>query len=196
MIEILLERLDRVDVALAEAVRARSRCRKGVEERDLDHVVAIAPAGDKGSRLRDMHPHARALVEMACKRGKALGDEPDELWVDFDRVYCRCTVQQREQNIRSAASTEDQNFGLLQEMIRQRGRCGIKIVEWLAPAVKGGDRGEPVTVGEDAELGRGLCRVVEAQPRHMAERNGWTAHDRQQSERARVLGEHPCARDE
>src|SRR4029453_6949115 len=112
-------------------------------------------AGDKGSRLRDMHPHARALVEMACKRGKALRDEPDELRVDLDRVDCRCIVQQREQYIRSAASTEDQNFGLLQEMIRQRGRCGIKIVEWLAPAVKGGDRGEPRPRREDARRGRG-----------------------------------------
>src|SRR5262245_357592 len=184
MIEILLERLDRVDVALAQAVRARGRRRKGIEERDLDNVVAIAPAGDKGSRLRDMYPHPRALVEMARKRGKALRDEPDELRVDLDRVDCRCIVQQGEQNIRSAASTEDQNFGLLQEMIRQRGRCRIEIVEWLALAVKCGDRGEPVTVGEDAELGRGLGRVVDAKTRRMAERNGWTAHDCQQPERA------------
>src|SRR6516165_5163562 len=166
MIEILLERLDGVDVALAEAVRARCRRRKGIEERDLDNVVAIAPAGDKRSRLRDMHPHAWALVEMACKRSKALRDEPDELWVDLDRVDCRCIVQQREQNIRSAASTEDQNFGPPQEMIRQCSRCGIKIVEWLAPAVKGGDRGEPVTVGEDAELGRGLRRCKGSAPAH------------------------------
>ena len=65
---------------------------KEFEERDLDHIVAIAPAGDKGSRLRDMHPHSRALVEMACKRGKALGYEPDQLRVELDRVDCWCAV--------------------------------------------------------------------------------------------------------
>src|ERR1043165_8904636 len=85
-VEILLERLDRVDVALAEAVRARGRRRKGVEQRDLDHIVAVAPAGDKASRLRDMHLHARVRVEIACERGKTLGNEPYELRVKLDRV--------------------------------------------------------------------------------------------------------------
>ena len=169
---------------------------KEFEQRDLDHVVAIAPSGDEAARLRHVHPHARALIKMAGKRGKALGDEPDELRVELDRVDGRRAVQEREQDIRSAAGAEDQNVGLLQEMIRQRRRGEIEIVERLAPAVKGGDRGEPVAVCEDAKLGRWLCRVVKAQPWRMAERNGGTAHHRQQSERARVLGEHLCARDE
>src|SRR5438270_3179735 len=153
MVEILLERLDRVDVALAEAVRACGRRRKGVEEGNLDQVVAVAPAGDKASRLRDMDPHARARVKMARESGKALGDEPHELWVELDRVDRLRIVQQGEQDVGSAAGAEDQNVGLLQEMIGQRRRRGIEIVERLAPAVEGGDRGESVAVGKDAELG-------------------------------------------
>ena len=81
-------------------------------------------------------------------------------------------MKQREKNIRAATDAEDQNLRLLQEMIRQGRRRLIKISEPLEPAVESRDHGEPVAVGEDAELRGWLHRIGQAQPGRVPERNG------------------------
>jgi hypothetical protein len=81
-------------------------------------------------------------------------------------------MKQREKNIRAATDAEDQNPRLLQEMIRQGRRCVIKVSERLKPAVESRDHGEPVAVGEHAELRGWLRRIVQAQSGCVPERNG------------------------
>src|SRR5262245_62188294 len=81
-------------------------------------------------------------------------------------------------------------------MIRQGRRRVIKISERLEPAIESRDHGEPVAVGEDAELRGWLHRIGQAQPGRVPERNGWAAHDCQQPIQAPLLGEYLDARDE
>src|ERR1700732_3089036 len=94
-----LERLDRVDVALGKGKRAGGGSGEGVDERQLDQIVALAAAGDKAARLGDCDVDLRAIVETAGEVGVGLSDEPGELGIKLDRIDMGGIVVERQQHI-------------------------------------------------------------------------------------------------
>ena len=187
VIEISPERLDRVDEALAETDRAGGRGGEGVEQRNLDQIVAVRARGDEAARLADVHPDVGPLVQMAREIGVAAADQIDQLRVQLDRVDRARLVVQREQHVRAAARSEHQDARPVEQVVRQRGGGEIQIGERPEVAVERGDRAQPLAVGEHADLLGRLDQIVQAQPRRVAERDLRTAHRAEQTERARAL---------
>ena len=196
MVQIGCERLDRVDIALGEAERAGGGGGEGIDERQLDQVVALTAAGDKAARFGENDADLRTIVQMAGEIGVGLLDEPHELGVELDRIDLRGPMVERPKDIGAAAGAKDQNPRPLDQMVGQR-RCRVvEIGERRQPAVESGDRAEPIAVGEDAELSGRLDRTTEAEAGNMAERDRRAPDDGQQAERARPLRQHLRTGDE
>ena len=60
--EIVGQRLDRVDEALVQADIAGAGGGEGVQQRQLDQVVALPAGGDEAARLGDVEPDLGALI--------------------------------------------------------------------------------------------------------------------------------------
>src|ERR1700730_15500637 len=113
MAQIPLERLDRVEGARGKGRRAGGGGREGVDERQLDQIVALAAAGDKAAGLRDDDADLRAIVETASKVGVGLFDEADELGVERDCIDIGGAMVERHKSLGAAASAEDQHMRAL-----------------------------------------------------------------------------------
>ncbi len=54
MTEVILQRLDRVQVVLRQAVQSGGCGAERIQQRDLDQVVAIFRGGDEAARFTDL----------------------------------------------------------------------------------------------------------------------------------------------
>ena len=127
MIEILGEGLDGVDEALVQADVAGARRGEGVEQRQLDQIVALSARGDEAARLGDVHAHLRALIEPAREAGVGVPHQLDHVGIELDRIDRGGALQERAQDIGAAAGAEDQDRRPLEQMIRQRPEREVEI---------------------------------------------------------------------
>ncbi len=109
MVEVVIERFDRVERVLGERVGAGGGCRPGVDERRLDHVVAVRRPPHEAPAVVDRDSHARVRVDAAREAAKAVahhvvGDDR----VDLDAVHARRAEDERRGQVASAAGPDDE----------------------------------------------------------------------------------------
>ena len=182
--EVGAEGLDRVKGAFAETVEPGHRGGEGIEERDLDKVVAVAAGGDEAAGFRDVDANAGGVVEMAREIGKVAPNERHNLRIQLHRVDGAGPVIAPQQHVRAAAGAEDQHPRPAEQIVRERRGLEVEIAERLTHIVIARDRGHGVAVGEDADLRRHRSLAFQAEPRRVAEGNRRLAHNREQAQGA------------
>jgi len=85
MLEIRLERFDRVDRAFAERLYAGRGRREGINEGELDKVPARAACLDETTRLGNAHGDLGTLVDIARELSEFATHKIDELGVQLHR---------------------------------------------------------------------------------------------------------------
>ena len=109
VIEVVVERLDRVERVLGQRVGAGRRRGPRVHERRLDHVVAIGRPPHEAAAVVDGDADARVGVDAARELAEpvahhVVGDDR----VDLDAVHACGAEDQRRDEVASAARTDDE----------------------------------------------------------------------------------------
>src|SRR5215472_16678225 len=86
MVEIGLERLDRIDRTFAERQHTGCGRRIGIEQRELDQVPASAASRDEAARLGSVEGDLRAPVDMAGKLTEFAVNKINDLTVQLRRI--------------------------------------------------------------------------------------------------------------
>ena len=87
MVEIGLERLDRIDRTFAERLHTGCGRRIGIEQRELDQIPASAASLDEASGPGNVEGDLRAPIDMAGKLTEFAGNKIDDLTVQLHCSY-------------------------------------------------------------------------------------------------------------
>ena len=193
MVVVILERFLRIQRVLGQRIRAGRRCCPRIDERRLNHVVALVRSPDEAAAVVDGDVDLRILVNRAREVAKlAEHDVVRDDGIHLDAVDAAGAEHQRRQQIPAAPGTDDERGEAdrsLHQVERQPGELVFQVFDLRQIAVEADDRrrGGRVDVHE-ARLG--LLALVERAERPVAVRPVVHGHARERiplREQHRVL---------
>ncbi len=144
--------LDGVERVLGEHKRAGGRGHPGVDQRDLDDIVAIALARDIAAGLVVDELDARVAVEVAGEVAEALVDGVDGVLVDLDRHDRLLAEGQRREHIAPAARAHHQHARVGPQVVDDIGDIVLEEVDLAVVAVERRQDGAGAGVHAKLEL--------------------------------------------
>src|SRR5260370_22554590 len=116
------------------------RCRKGVDQREIDDVPGPVRSLHKSACLRTMDAYFRPVVEPASEVMKFSPQQLRHVGVELDCVHLAGGVPQRQQNTPAATGAKDADTQVPKRILKSeiRSRCDhpLEILEPASVAVK------------------------------------------------------------
>ncbi len=155
MVDVLAERLRRVERVFSQGVSACRRGGPGIHERRLDHVVTRGAPPDEAPSVIDVHGDARVGIHAAGVIAEPIEHHvARDDGVDFDGVHVPRPEYQRREKVAPATRTDYQcgeTRRTLHQVIRERGELVSKIcgVRRVSCPLQNRSRGGRVDVHEE-----------------------------------------------
>ncbi|MCY1231792.1 hypothetical protein D9M68_468840 [compost metagenome] len=162
MAQVALEGFHGIEIALGQRIQPRRRRAEGIEQGDLDQVVAVLAGGQETARLAGKDAYAGRAVGFAGELGKAALDQFDHLRIQLHGIHGAGVMPDRLQDVGPGTTAQHQHLRVSQQVERQGRSQVAKVGQRLAPAVIAVERAEPVAIRQHGQLRRRLGAGMQA----------------------------------